>query len=180
MKTAIAMCLLLVSLPVCAQYGPPAKDLEDAQFFMRELQRQLGPAATEARDRAQVFTTVARAANKLVGREPATEISDAIAILDDFVERRRRGGNELSRDNEQTISSVRKELELAQPPYAIPALRERLHHEFVHTLQRQVLEDLNRVKRLQGEWEMFVSRFLEPVEKETMSGVTLAAREPGQ
>ena len=28
MRTTIALCLLFASIPLCAQYGPPAKDLE--------------------------------------------------------------------------------------------------------------------------------------------------------
>jgi hypothetical protein len=173
MKLTIALCLLLAST-LFGQYGPPAKDLEDASFFMQELRRQLEPAITEARDQAEVFHLVARMHNKLIGKEPATEISNAMKMLDEYVERRTRP---LSRENLQTITSVRKELELQQPPYSVPALRERLHHEFVHNLERQALKNLKSIERLEGEWEMFVKAHVERVKRETMAGVTVTAAE---
>lgn len=180
MKTTLALCLVFVSTTLFAQYGPPAKDLDEAQFFMREIQRQLEPAMNEVRDRAAVFATVARAHNRLVGKEPASEISDAMKIVDDFVDRRRRSGKELSRENQKTLDSVHKELELAQPPYAIAALRERLHHEFVHPLERQVLKDMGDLERLKQLGEAFVARFIAPTVQEGMAGLTIAAKEPGQ
>jgi hypothetical protein len=180
MKITIALWLLLAASPLFAQYGPPAKDLDEAQFFMREIQRQLEPAVTEARDRAAVFSAVTRAHNKLIGKEPAAEVSDAIKVIDDFLYRRKQSGKELSRENLKTLDSVRKELELAQPPYAIPVLYERLHHAFVHNLERQVLKDMADIERLRGEWDSFALRLLKPTYNEGIAGVTAAAKEPGQ
>jgi len=177
MRTTIALCLLVASIPLCAQYGPPAKDLEDALFFMREIQRQVEPAVLEARDRAAVFVLVARMHTKLIGKEPATEVSDAIRSIDDFLYRREQSGKALSQQNLKTLMSVRKELEIVQPPYAIPALRDRLHHEFVHNLERQVLKDMHNNERLQTEWDSFVRRLLKPTYSEGLSGVTLTATE---
>ncbi|HEV7243334.1 MAG TPA: hypothetical protein VGQ36_29180 [Thermoanaerobaculia bacterium] len=177
MKTAIALCLLFASTPLFAQYGPPAKDLDEAFFFMQEIRRQLEPALNEARDQAEVFHLVSRMHNKLIGKEPATEVSAAIDMLDDYLDRRGRASKTLSRENEKTIASVRKELELQQPPYAILALRERLHHEFVHNLERQALKNLKSIERLEAEWEMFVQRNMRPAKLETMSGITATAAE---
>ena len=177
MRTTLALCLLFASAPLFAQYGPPAKDLDDAFFFMQEIRRQIEPAVNEARDQAEVFHLVSRAHNKLIGKEPATEVSAAIAMLDEYLERRERGGRVLSRENHRTIESVRKELELQQPPYTILALRERLHHEFVHNLERQALKNLKSIERLEAEWEMFVQRNIKPVKSETMAGVTVTAAE---
>jgi hypothetical protein len=174
MKKLLAL-LAFAASPLFAQYGPPAKDLEDAQFYMREILRQLEPAMTETREQAVVFALVARAHNMLIGKEPAEEIARAMKSLDDFMERRERGGKELSRENLKTILSIRKELELAQPPYDILALRERLHHEFVHPLELQALANLAKVENLEGQWQMFVSRWLEPIKKDTMNGVRATA-----
>ena len=121
-----------------------------------------------------------RVHNRLIGKEPAAEISDAMKVVDDFLDRRARSGKELSRENQKTVDSVRKELDLAQPPYAIGALRERLHHEFVHPLERQVLKDMNDLERLKQSWEGFVSRFVTPTYQEGLAGLAMAAKEPGQ
>jgi hypothetical protein len=177
MRTILALFALLVAFPLSAQYGPPAKDLEEAQFFLRELQRQIEPAINEARDQAVVFGLVARVHTRLVGKEPATELSDGIKLIDDFLERRHRAGNELSRENEKTLASVRRELELAQPPYAILALRDRLHHEFVHNLERQALKNLQRVEQMQSEWMVLEQRQFKPLRDAVMSGVTITASE---
>jgi len=180
MKTTLAVCLVLVSTTLSAQYGPPAKDLDEAQFFMREIQRQIEPAVTEARDRAVVLGILTRAQNKLIGKEPASEISDAIRAIDDFLYRREQSGKELSRENLKTLAAVRKELEIQQPPYAVLALRERLHHEFVHPLESQSLKDLQAIERLQMEWEAFIERHVKPLDREVMSAVTTSIKEPGQ
>lgn len=144
---------------------------------MQELRRQLEPAMNDARDQAEVFHLVARATNKLIGKLPASEITDAIKLLDDYIERRERASKPLSRENVKTIASVRKELELAQPPYAIPALRERLHHEFVHNLERQSLANLKRIEQLKEEWAFLVERSMDPATREVLSGVAAAAKE---
>lgn len=104
MKTTLALCLAF-AFPLFAQYGPPAKDLDEAQFFVREIHRQLEPAMTEARDRATVFALVARVQNKLVGKEPASEVSDALQMIDEFYESRRRAAKEISRENRKTLKS---------------------------------------------------------------------------
>ncbi|MGZ5442736.1 MAG: hypothetical protein ACXW5U_12010 [Thermoanaerobaculia bacterium] len=71
MKITIALCLLIASSPLFAQYGPPAKDLDEALFFMKEIQRQLEPAVAEARERAVVFKLVGNVQNKLIGNGAA-------------------------------------------------------------------------------------------------------------
>jgi hypothetical protein len=177
MKHLLALSLLFGAVSLSAQYGPPARDLEEAQFFLRELQRQIEPAITEARDQAIVFGLVSRVHNKLIGKEPATEISDGIKLIDDFLDRRHRAANELSRENVKTLASVRKELELAQPPYAILALRDRLHHEFVHNLERQALKNLQRVEQMESEWSVLQQRQFKPLRDAVMSGVTITASE---
>ena len=176
MRTIAAVCLLLIAGPLCAQYGPPAKDLEDAQFYMRDLMRQLEPAITEARDLAQVYKLVTGIHTRIVGKQPDLETEEAIKDIDRFIERREESGKPLSQDNLKILGSVRKEIELAaQPPYPIAALRERLHHEFVHPLERQALTNLRLIEQLETQWRMFTTRFIDEVKKETMNAVTITA-----
>ncbi|HEX7830547.1 MAG TPA: hypothetical protein VF787_12875 [Thermoanaerobaculia bacterium] len=176
MKIALLL-VMAATLPLSAQYGPPAKDLEEASFYVREITRQIEPAITEARDQAEVFETVSRATNRLAGVKPAEELAAAIKIIDDYLERRERRERPLSRENERSIASVRKELELAQPPYAIGALRERLHHEFVHNLERQALRNLARLEALELQWTNLRARLLDPCEKDILRGVRETAKE---
>ena len=175
MKTTVALFLLLGAAPLFGQYAPPARDLDEAIEYVRELTRQLEPAIKEARDQAHVFGLVARAANKLSGKEPATELAAAKELIDNFVEQRERSGNELSRENLKTLASVRQELELAQPPYAILALRDRLHHEFVHVLERKALRDLQRVDQMKAEWEVLMQRHVQAFDRTVMSGIEITA-----
>jgi hypothetical protein len=175
MRTVVAVLLLAGAAPLFGQYGPPARDLDEAVQFVRELSRQLEPAIKEAREQAIVFGLVARATNKLVGKEPATEVAAAKELIDNFIEQRDRAGTELSRENQKTLASVMQELQLAQPPYAIPALRERLHHEFVHPLERKALRDLQRVGQMKNEWEMLMQRHVESLDRAIMAGVEATA-----
>ncbi len=175
MRTILALFLLLGVPPLFGQYAPPARDLDEAVKYMNELTRQLEPALKEARDQAYVFGLVARATNRLAGKEPAQEVSAAKKLIDDFLDARERSGVELSRENAKTIASVRQELELAQPPYAIAALRERLHHEFVHPLERKALRDLERIEQLRMEWEFLHERHVKMLEKSILSGVQTTA-----
>jgi len=178
MRTRMLLLLLLCACPLFAQYGPPAKDLEDAQFFMREITRQLEPALTEARDTAQVFSVVARAHNYLTGRQPSDELDLAKKALNDFLDRREMAGKPLSRENQKTMDSVLKELELgSQPPVNVLALRERLHHAFVHNLERQCLKNQRALQTLEEDWKRLVLMGFEPTYKETMTGIAETARE---
>ncbi|HVG25001.1 MAG TPA: hypothetical protein VND45_12650 [Thermoanaerobaculia bacterium] len=176
MKTIVALFVFFGTIPLFGQYNPPARDIEEATKYVVELSRQLEPAMKEARDQAVVFTVVARAHNMLLGKEPAAELTSAKKILDDFLEQRERSGNELSRENLKTLASVRQELELAQPPYAIAALRERLHHQFVHPLELQALRDLQRMEQMEKDFAMIVERHFAPVRRATMSGIEITAK----
>src|SRR5689334_11608528 len=178
MRTTLLTLLLLCACPLFAQYGPPAKDLEEAQFFMREITRQMEPALTEARDTAQVFTVVAKAHNYLINKQPADELDLARKALVDFLDRREKAGKPLSRENQRTMDSVLKEIELgSQPPVNVPALRERLHHEFVHNLERQCLKNKRALEELEEAWKRLVLMGFEPTYKETMNGIAETARQ---
>lgn len=175
MRTIVALFLCLGAAPLFGQYNPPARDIDEAVRYVSELTRQLEGALKETREQAAVFGLVARAHNRLVGKEPATELASAKKLIDDFLDQRERAGVELSRENLKTLATVRQELELAQPPYALPALRERLHHEFVHPLERQALRDLQRIEMMEQEWAVLVQRHLDPIRKSIMSGVETTA-----
>lgn len=173
---AVALLALLSSVPLVAQYGPPARDLDDAQQILKEIERQLTPAVNDARERADVLNVIARAHNRLEGALPATEITAAIDILDTFLERRERNNEPLSRENQRAIDSVRKELELAKnPPFAIAALRERLHHDFVHPLERQVLANLAEMEQLEKIWERFARGPMARAREESMRAINVVA-----
>lgn len=175
-RVMVALVLLAGVTPLFAQYGPPARDLEDAQQILKEIERQLTPAVLEARDRAEVLDVIAKAHNRLEGALPATEISSAIKDIDTYVERRMNVEHELSRENQKVLDSVRKELELASnPPYAIAALRERLHHEFVHPLERQVLRNLAEMEQLNQIWERWVFARMNRAREESMRAINTVA-----
>lgn len=177
MKIMLALLVLLGSAPLFAQYGPPAKDLEEASFFVREITRQIEPAVFEARDQAAVLTLMAKVTNRLAGLKPAEEIAFGLKLIDDYLERRERASRPLSRENFITLMSVRKELALQQPPYTNVALRERLHHEFVHPAEREALQNKAKIDALLSHWQMFVMRTVEPFDKDLMEGVREVAKE---
>jgi hypothetical protein len=175
-RVIVALFLLSGAVPLFAQYGPPARDLDDAQQILKEIERQLTPAVAEAREQAEVLNVIAKAHNQLEGALPATEITSAIKIIDDYLERLDRNEHELSRENRKTIDSVRKELELASnPPYAIPALRERLHHEFVHPLEREVLANLADLNQLEQTWNRFLMSQMARAREESMGAIATVA-----
>ena len=175
-RAIVVLFLLAGTVPLFAQYGPPAKDLDDAQQILEEIERQLAPAVSEARERAEVLSVIARAHNRLEGALPATEIGAALEDIATFLERRDRNDQPLSRENQKAIDSVRKELELASnPPYAIAALRERLHHEFVHPLERQVLANLADLEQLEQVWERFARSQMARARDESMRAINIVA-----
>jgi hypothetical protein len=177
MKIVVASLMIVASFPLFAQYGPPAKDLEEAKFFVREIARQIEPPLNEARDQLAVLTLVAKVTNRLAGLKPAEEIADGLKMIDDFLERRERMERPLSRENAIAIMSVRTELELQQPPYSNGALRERLHHEFVHPMEREALGNKAKIDALLQQWQMLVMRHIGPFDLELMSAVREVAKE---
>lgn len=143
---------------------------------MREMSRQFEPALNEARDTAQLFSLVAKAHNYLIGKQPADELDLARKLLVDFLDRRERAGHPLSRENQHTIDSVIKEIELgSQPPVNVLALRERLHHEFVHNLERQCIKNQRALQAMEETWGHLVAVGFTPTYRETMNGIAETA-----
>ncbi len=177
MRIIVAMLVVLASCPLFAQYGPPVDDLDDAALALREFAPQLERPFNEARDQAQVLNVIAKATNRLAGLKPAEEVAFGLKIIDDFLEVRERQSKPLSRENLNSLMTVRKELELQQPPYSVVALRERLHHEFVHPMEREALANKAKVETLLSLWEAFRIRNVEMFNRELMTAIREVAKE---
>jgi hypothetical protein len=175
MRIIVALFVLAAASPLVAQYsGPPPETLQDSARVLNEALRFMEKPVIAARDKASILVVVAMVQNTLVGNESA-EITDAKKIIDDFLDRRERADKPLSPENMRTIVSVRQELEHASATNAPPlVLRERLHHEFVHPLQREVMRSVRELELIEQEFSHFRSRHLEFAMRDSIGAIGAA------
>lgn len=143
--------------------------------MLREALQQMENAVHKVRDDAAILSLISRVQNRLLGKEAAGEMTDGMKLIDEFIERRERQNRPLSPDHMRLLMSVRKELEVAHaPPYPTFALRERLHHDFIHPLQREVMRNVHHIEQFENDYEMFHSRHLEFALRESMGAIAAA------
>lgn len=180
MKTAaLSMASVLLAASLFGQYGPPARDLDEAVRLLQEVQRQIEPAVAAARDEAAVLNVITRAQNELKGNQPVTAVDSALNIVDEFVERREKNDRDFSRDLRRTLASVRREIEQARvPPHSLEETRERLHHQYVHPLQRQVMRNAQHLQQFAQFVQAFEGRYLRPAMSELLGSTAFASTDP--
>ena len=139
--------------------------------MLNEALKFMEKPVTVVREKAAVLALIARVQNTLMGKESA-EITDAKKLIDDFLDRRERADKPLAIENMRTVASVRQELEHASVTNAPPlVLRERLHHEFVHPLQREVMRSIQDLEKIEQEFAYFRSRHMEFAVRESMGAI---------
>lgn len=155
MKMIVAAFFL--ASPLLGQYyGPPARDLQEAQRMISDLQKQLEPAFLRARDQAETLQLVNRVERIIDEYPPNDATGRAIEAIDEFLVRRDEREAEFPRELRIVINNVRKWLDdtrLGPPQSDLSPLRERIHHEVTHSLQKQVLANARTLQSLNHAWE---------------------------
>lgn len=174
MKHVVVAWFLLWAAPLSAQYAP-ARDLRDAVRLLQEVQRQIEPAIAAVRDESAVLNMLAKAEKQLKDAQPMSSFDEARKVIDEFAGRRAGIDPPLSRDLRKTIEDARQILATMRPMMNAAAARERLHHEIVHPLQRQVVRNGGDLQQLTQQLQFMQQRAFTQILPEALNAVGYAA-----
>ena len=173
--TIFAVILLASSVPAGAQ---PVKDVIDAQEAVRQQIRDMQPAVQQIREMTQLLQAFARVQRELSdGSQPGIAIDKARSVLEDYDSESSRRGSLLDRDTRAIVDRVRRDLDAAHNGAMvanIADLRERIHHNAIHPLQRRAIQMAARVDAIIGSYESAAAMFRVVQSEMTMSQAGLA------
>jgi hypothetical protein len=157
-RAILALMLLVPAGSVVAQYGPPARDLRDAVKMLQETQRLIEPAIAAVRDDTAVLNAIAKAEKQLKNAQPMSSLDDATKVLNEFEDHRNAVEPAISRDLARVIESARRIIAEGRATMNAAAAREKLHHDVVHPLQRQVMRNVDQLQQLVQQLNMMAQR----------------------
>lgn len=156
-RRLLAFALALVTMPLFAQSDDRARTLEELNDHVNQFQRNVMPALAAAQEQAHVLGLMSKIQKRLMEQEPRRAVDDSLDDLDEFVRRE----ENLSDDSQRRIAQVKQWLlDTRFGPALTDAgpVREKIHHEVVHVLQRQVARSATQIaqmtKRIRGLTEM--------------------------
>jgi hypothetical protein len=135
MKHALIILLSLAAPALSAQ------TIYDIGEQLNNSSRELARAVAVVNQEADVLKTVSHAQQTLDEMQPANSIDKAIEIIDDFMARSARFGPPLSLEMQRLLNLARQPLadaKLSPGSADIKKLREDLHHNVIHQLQKRM------------------------------------------
>ncbi len=175
MKRSLLILATLIPASLFAQYGPPARDLRDAVKMLQDVQRLIDPAITAVRDDTAVLNALAKAEKQLKDPQPMSSFDDATKVIDEFVERRAGIDPPLSRDLRISIDAARRILAETRPTMNASAAREKMHHQVVHPLQRQVIRNVDQLQQLSQQLQFMSQRMTNSALPEALNAAGYAS-----
>jgi hypothetical protein len=149
-----ALALLISAATAHAQYMPPARDIADVARLTTEYMRLVIPALTDARRYAECAELIVSVHQSLYDEPtPLRAIDKAIDKIEMFMRRHERDDPPLPKDGVRFIRLVKTWLEdtkMGPPPSeaTVLQLRERVHHEVIHVMQRALLRDASQMQAI--------------------------------
>src|SRR5579859_7992928 len=144
--------LAIPFLVTAAASAQPVKDVADAEEAVRAHIRDMQPALLQIREMTNVLQAFARVQRDLSdATQPGIAIDKARGELDDYVSESHRRGALLDRETRGTIEYARRELDAAHNASAlvnVNDLREKIHHNVIHPLQRRTLQMTQRANAI--------------------------------
>jgi len=147
-RAILALLLLIPAGSLFVQYGPPARDLRDAVKMLQEVHRLIEPALSAVRDDTAVLNAIAKAEKQLKDPQPMSSFDDATKVLNEFEEHRNAVEPAISRDLQRVIETARRIIAEGRATMNVAAAREKLHHDVVHPLQRQVVRNIDQLQQV--------------------------------
>ena len=180
MKMSLSLlATAILAIPAMAQ---PARDIYDAQQMVRSQERDMQPVLAQVRELGTVLGMFANVQQKLIGSQPRTALDDAIRVIDDYMQDAQARGAPLDRELRSMLTTARKMLDDARigPPLSdVTSLRERLHHNYIHPLQRRALQTTGQIDTIIGMYEGTI-RGLRAVQAGMTTSVAAASPDPGR
>ena len=171
----LVLALLLPAATAHGQYGPPARDLRDAVRMLQEVQRLIDPAVAAVRDDTAVLNALAKAEKQLKDPQPMSSFDDAGKVIDEFLQHRGNADPPLSRELQRSIADAQRILKDARPLMNVTIAREKLHHDVVHLLQRQVIRNVDQLQQLSQQLAFMSQRMMSGTMPEALNAAAYAA-----
>jgi hypothetical protein len=152
--------LILSAIGVQAQ---PVRDILDAQEAVRAHARDMQPALDQVKELAQVLNMFANVQRTLTDEPQAYMAFDkVIRDIDEYTVPAARRNAPLDRETRAAIESTRRLIEGARngAPYgSLADLREKIHHNTIHALQRRALQMNRQVEAIVRVYEGMATQF---------------------
>ena len=126
---------------------PPARDLNDVQRLTAEYQRLTRDAVAEPGRYAEALLLIASVHSSLREGPAPAAIDEALSKIDQYLTKHERDDPPLSKEVMRYIRLAKTWLEDAKmgPTPELLPLRERIHHEIMHPMQRVLLMNVEQM-----------------------------------
>jgi len=158
-QTLWATAFLFFALPSSAQFMPPARDLGDVQRLTAEYQRLTTSALGEPARWAEALSLITSVHVSLRQGPELPAIDSALEKIRAYEAKRERDDPPLPRDIVRYVKLVKTWLEDAKmgPPPNLYALREQIHHEVMHPMQRLLLSMVEQMQSIANSFQAMSS-----------------------
>ena len=149
-RTISVVAVLFFACSAFAQFMPPARDLRDVQALTAEYQRLTTPALAEPMKWAEGLSLIT-SVHVSLRNEPA------LPAIDNALEKIRAWETKHERDDPPPPKEVVRYVKLTKtwledaksgPPPSLYAIREQIHHEVMHPMQRYVLQMVDQMQTI--------------------------------
>lgn len=171
----LALLLSAAAATAHAQYGPPARDLRDAVRMLQEVQRLIEPAVSAVRDDTAVLNALSKAEKQLKEPQPMTSFDDAGKTIEEFLQHRGGIDPPLSRELRGSVAEAQRILQEGRSLMNVKIAREKLHHDVVHPLQRQVIRNADQLQQLSQQLAFMSQRMMSQAMPEALNAAVYAS-----
>jgi hypothetical protein len=143
--------LILAVLGAATASAQPIRDMVDALAAARAHEREMQPAIEQVREYGLVLNMYGNVQRELSNAtQPQIAFDKAISDIDEYLADVARRGAPLDRDLRLTIDRTRRFLDTARNPPVqdVTVIRETIHHNTIHPLQRRALMLARQVEGL--------------------------------
>jgi len=152
MKRALCgLSLLFLAASIHAQYAPPARDLQDVSRLTAEYQRLTKEAVAEPLRYAEGLSVLTSAHAALRDGPVPMALDSALNRIEEYERRHERDDPPLPRDVQRFFKLVKtwiQDTKMGPAPADTLELRERIHHEAIHPMQRNLLAQVQQMQQV--------------------------------
>lgn len=147
MRSLLLFVVTLVALPSFGQYIPPARDRAEAMRLIPACNAALKPVLNGFKEDADLMLVVINVQRRLAG-DNLSAIDAALDALDEFVSEHAEGMQPDTKRHIEVIQQRLKTAKMGTAPTNLSQLREEIHHEHIHPIQRLLITDANTLQQL--------------------------------
>jgi len=145
--------VLSLALSASAQYMPPARDLSDVGRLTAEYQRLTAPALQEPGKYADALVLITSVHVSLREGPALPAIDNALEKIHQYQSKHEKDDPPLPKDVVRYVNLAKTWLEDAKmgPSPDLLTLRERIHHEIMHPMQRYLLQQIELMQQVSNQ-----------------------------